>query len=135
MDISEDIALFDMAKRSGRGSQGTWIQLLILRILYETPLHGYALIEKVNSYQSGRRPIQPGSLYTILRRMEKDGILESTWDDKNSRLNRRVYNLSESGINRLKNGRIMVRNQLNILNDIQEFYNIHFTDDEPDESN
>ena len=119
-----------MSGRTGRGSQGTWIQLLILRILFETPQHGYALIEKINSYQSGRRPIQPGSLYTILRRMEKDGLLESTWDDKNSRLNRRVYTLSETGVQRLKDGRIMVRNQLNILHDIQKFYDTHFSDAE-----
>ena len=117
-----------MSGRTGRGSQGTWIQLLILRILYETHLHGYALIKKINSYQSGRRPIQPGSLYTILRQMEKDGLLESTWDDKSSRLNRRVYKLTESGVQRLKNGRIMVRNQLDILHDIQKFYDTHFTD-------
>lgn len=117
-----------MSGRTGRGSKGTWVQLLILRILYETQLHGYALIEKINSYQSGRRPIQPGSLYTILRRMEKDGLLESTWDDKNSRLNRRVYTLTESGVQRLKDGRIMVRSQLNILHDLQKFYDTNFTD-------
>ena len=119
-----------MSRRTGRGSQGTWIQLLILRILYETQLHGYALIEKINSYQKGRRPIQPGSLYTILRRMEKDDLLESTWDDKNSRRNRRVYTLSETGVQRLKAGRIMVRNQLDILHDLQKFYDAHFSDAE-----
>ena len=117
-----------MSGRTGRGSKGTWVQLLILRILYETQIHGYALIEKINSYQSGRRPIQPGSLYTILRRMEKDGLLESTWDDKNSRLNRRVYKLTESGVNRLREGRIMVINQLNILHDLEQFYDNQFTD-------
>jgi PadR family transcriptional regulator PadR len=117
-----------MSGRTGRGSKGTWVQLLILRILYETQIHGYALIEKINSYQSGRRPIQPGSLYTILRRMEKDGLLESTWDDKNSRLNRRVYKLTESGVNRLREGRIMVSNQLNILHDLEQFYDNQFTD-------
>lgn len=117
-----------MSGRTGRGSKGTWVQLLILRILYETQIHGYALIEKINSYQSGRRPIQPGSLYTILRRMEKDGLLESTWDDKNSRLNRRVYKLTESGVNRLREGRIMVTNQLNILHDLEQFYDNQFTD-------
>ena len=117
-----------MAGRTGRGSKGTWIQLLILRTLYENQLHGYALIEKINSFQSGRRPIQPGSLYTILRRMEKDGLLESSWDDANSRLNRRVYKLSESGVQRLKDGRTMVRNQLDILHDIQKFYDANFSD-------
>jgi len=114
--------------RKGRGSQGTWIQLLILKILYETPVHGYSLIEKVNAFQRGRRPIQPGSLYTILRRMEKVGLLESTWDKEHSRLNRRIYKLSESGVQRLKDGRIMVRNQLDILHDIQKFYEMNFSD-------
>jgi len=123
-----------MSGRTGRGSQGTWIQLLILRILYETQIHGYALIEKINSFQSGRRPIQPGSLYTILRRMEKDGLLASSWDDENSRLNRRVYTLTETGVQRLKNGRTMVRNQLDILHDIQKFYDTHFSDAQ-DEAN
>ena len=117
-----------MSGRTGRGSKGTWVQLLILRILYETHTHGYALIEKINSYQSGRRPIQPGSLYTILRRMEKDGLLASAWDDENSRLNRRVYRLTESGVQRLKDGQIMVTNQLNILHDLEQFYDNHFTD-------
>ena len=117
-----------MSGRTGRGSKGTWVQLLILRILYETHTHGYALIEKINSYQSGRRPIQPGSLYTILRRMEKDGLLASAWDDENSRLNRRVYRLTESGVQRLKDGQIMVTNQLKILHDLEQFYDNHFTD-------
>jgi len=65
-----------------------------------------------------------------LRRMEKDGLLVSTWDDKNSRRNRRVYTLSETGVERLKDGRIMVRNQLDILHDIQKFYDAHFSDAE-----
>jgi len=124
-----------MTARSGRGRGGTWIQLLILRILYETPLHGYALNEWINRYQAGRRPIKPGSLYTILRRMEKDGFIESTWDEKSSRLNRRVYTLSEHGLQRLKEGRSMVESQILILNDMKQFYDKHFNESEPDESN
>jgi len=62
--------------------------------------------------------------------MEKEGLLESNWDDKNSRLNRRVYNLSEAGVHRLKDGRKMVKNQLIILKDIQEFYDEYFNEPE-----
>ncbi len=60
--------------------------------------------------------------------MEKESLLESNWDDQNLRLNRRVYNLSESGIQRLKDGRKMVKNQLVILNDIQKFYDEYFSE-------
>jgi len=100
-----------VAGRVGRGKRGTWIQLLILRILYETPLHGYALNERLNSFQKGRRPIKSGSLYTILRRMEKAGLLESIWDEESARLNRRIYTLSESGKLNLKEGRKMVSDE------------------------
>ncbi|MFC1804136.1 PadR family transcriptional regulator [Thermoproteota archaeon] len=122
-----------MAGRKGRGKGGTWIQLLILRILYETPQHGYALNERVNSFQAGRRPIKPGSLYTILRRMEKDGLLESTWDEESSRLNRRVYTLSDFGKQRLKEGRSMVESQIAILTEMKQFYDKHFLERESDE--
>ena len=122
-----------MAGRVGRGKRGTWIQLLILRILYETPLHGYALNERLNSFQKGRRPIKSGSLYTILRRMEKAGLLESIWDEESARLNRRIYTLSESGKLNLKEGRKMVENQLDILNEMKQFYDKHFLERESDE--
>jgi len=119
--------------RKGRGKRGTWIQLLILRILYETPLHGYALNEHLNSYQKGRRPIKPGSMYTILRRMEKEDLLESTWDKESSRLNRRVYTLSEVGNKRLREGRNMVESQIAILTEMKQFYDKHFLEREADE--
>jgi DNA-binding PadR family transcriptional regulator len=119
-----------MTLRTGRGRRGTWIQLLILRILYEAPLHGYALNEKINRYLKGRRPLKPGSLYTILRRMEKDGLLESTWDEESSKVNRRVYELSEQGIHRLAEGRSIVDSQMSILIEMKQFYNEYFRDDE-----
>jgi DNA-binding PadR family transcriptional regulator len=119
--------------RKGRGKGGTWIQLLILRILYETPLHGYALNEKLNMYQKGRRPIKPGSMYTILRRMEKDGLLKSTWDKESSRLNRRVYTVSKIGKQRLEEGRAMVESQITILNEMKQFYDKYFIERVSDE--
>jgi len=119
-----------MSRRTGRGNKGTWIQLLILRILYETHMHGYALNEKINSFQAGRQPIKPGSLYTILRRMEKAGLLESIWDKESSRLNRRVYKLSEEGVKRLREGQLMVKNQITILNEMKKFYEEHFKEND-----
>ena len=119
-----------MSGRAGRGKSGTWIQLLILRILYDSPSHGYEIIKKVNSFQAGRRPIKPGSMYTILRRMEKDGLLESTWDEETARLNRRVYTFSEKGYERLKDGRKMIEDQLVVLTKMKQFYDEHFIEHE-----
>jgi DNA-binding PadR family transcriptional regulator len=87
----------------------------------------------LNTFQAGRRPIKSGSLYTILRRMEKDGLLESTWDEESSRLNRRVYFLTEFGKQRLKEGQNMVESQIAILNEMKQFYDKYFLERESDE--
>jgi DNA-binding PadR family transcriptional regulator len=115
-----------MITRKGRGQRGGLIQLLILRVLFETPLHGYALKELVNKLLAGRRPIKPGSLYTILRRMEKAGILISEWDVETSRLDRRVYYLSDKGKEMLVDGYFRVEEQRRILDEMSSFYRKHF---------
>ncbi len=127
--------MLSMAGRRGRGQGGTWIQLLILRIIYEMPLHGYLLIEKMNELLAGRRPIKPGSLYTILRRMEKSGLLASDWDRESSRLKRRVYTLTDAGLERLKKGRRMVMGQRKVLDEMMNFYEKHFPEGEFDDEN
>ena len=127
--------MLPMAGRGGRGRGGSWIQLLILRIIYEMPLHGYRLIEKMNELLTGRRPIKPGSLYTILRRMEKSGLLSSDWDRESSHLERRVYKLTEAGLERLKNGRRMVAGQRKVLDEMMNFYEKHFPESESDDGN
>ena len=65
--------------------------------------------------------------------MEKAGLLESVWDEESARLNRRIYTLSESGKLNLKEGRKMVENQLDILNEMKQFYDKHFLERESDE--
>lgn len=125
--------MLSMSGRRGRGKGRGWIQLLILRVLYENPLHGYALIQEVNKLLAGRRPIKPGSLYTILRRMENGGLLDSVWEKSSSRLDRRVYNLTETGIEKLKEGRLMVEEQRRIIDEMTNFYGEHFPEGDSDD--
>ena len=113
--------------RSRRG--GSLVQLLILRILYLTPMHGYRLLGDVNKLMVGRRPMKTGSLYTILRRMEKAGLLESEWDEESSRIGRRIYKLSKEGVEMLKDGRKRVEEQKMALDEMIDFYNEYFRED------
>lgn len=105
------------------------VQLLILRILYLSPMHGYRLLREVNKLLTGRRPMKTGSLYTILRRMEKAGLLESEWDEDPSRLERRIYKPTKEGTEMLKNGRNRVEEQYRALGEMIVFYNEHFRED------
>ena len=109
--------------------RGSWLHLIMLRILYEKPMHGYKLLEEVNILMAGRRKLKPGSLYTILRRMEHSELLDSVWEKKSKGLNRRIYNLTEKGIGMLKQGKKMIEEQRRVLDEMTEFYKLHFKDD------
>jgi DNA-binding PadR family transcriptional regulator len=102
---------------------------MVLRVLYKKPLHGYKLLQEVNTFMAGRRKLKPGSLYTILRRMEHSGLLNSAWEKKGEGVDRRIYNLTEKGIAMLRQGKDMVEEQQKVLEKMAEFYHLHFKDD------
>jgi len=109
--------------------RGSWLQLMVLRVLYDKPLHGYKLLQEVNTFLAGRRKLKPGSLYTILRRMEHSGLLDSIWEKKSTGLDRRIYNLTDEGVDMLRQGKSMIEEQRKVLEEMAEFYRLHFKDD------
>ena len=70
------------------------ISLSVLSQLSE-PKYGYSLVETLA--QKGIR-VEPGTLYPLLRRMEKQELLESNWETAGSKP-RKYYVLSEIGAN------------------------------------
>ncbi len=68
------------------------IQLVALHYL-ETPRYGYDLVRLLGA--AGFQ-VEEGTLYPILRRFEKQGILSSEWDTGGSRP-RKYYRLSDKG--------------------------------------
>ena len=68
------------------------VQLVALHYL-ETPRYGYDLVRLLGAAGFG---IEEGTLYPILRRFEKQGVLTSRWDTDGARP-RKYYVLSEEG--------------------------------------
>ncbi|MHC5011794.1 MAG: PadR family transcriptional regulator [Planctomycetota bacterium] len=68
------------------------VQLVALNLL-ETPRYGYDLVRLLSAAGFG---VEEGTLYPILRRLEQQGMLDSTWDTNGSRP-RKYYRLSEDG--------------------------------------
>lgn len=60
--------------------------------LYE-PQYGYSLVTTLK--EKGVQ-VEPGTLYPLLRRLEKQGLLESQWDTSEARP-RKYYLLSQTG--------------------------------------
>ncbi|MFO8191942.1 MAG: PadR family transcriptional regulator [Bacillota bacterium] len=59
----------------------------------EEPQYGYYLVQAL---QKKGFPIEPGTLYPLLRRLENQGLLESSWNTGKNRP-RKYYRLSEEG--------------------------------------
>ncbi len=68
------------------------LQLVALRFL-QTPRYGYDLVRLLGA---AGFPVEEGTLYPILRRFEKQGLLIATWNTEGARP-RKYYVLSESG--------------------------------------
>ena len=57
------------------------------------PKYGYSLVE---SMQEKGMPVEPGTLYPLLRRLEKQGLLISEWEMSQAKP-RKYYVLSDTG--------------------------------------
>lgn len=107
----------------------SWIQFLILRVLYETPTYGYQLLEEIDERSCGCHKLEPGSIYTVLRRMEQKGLLTSTWEKGESGPDRRVYTVTEKGAEVLKTGLSTIVRRKQLFDDLIGFYQQQFQSD------
>ena len=72
------------------------LDLLVLSILATGPQHGYAVIEQLRTRSGDAFDLPEGTVYPVLHRLERAGLLDSEWSDETGR-RRRTYRLSETG--------------------------------------
>ena len=78
--------------------------LLVLAALATGPAHGYAVVETVRARSEGAFDLAEGTVYPALYRLERQGLLESTWSDAETR-RRRIYRLTRRGRSELEQQR------------------------------
>jgi PadR family transcriptional regulator, regulatory protein PadR len=69
---------------------------LILATVAEEPAHGYAILQRLRQRSSGAFELAEGTLYPALHRLERDGLLTSSWSAGGGR-RRRVYDVTATG--------------------------------------
>ena len=69
---------------------------LILAVLEDGPLHGYAIIEALQARSSGALDLPTGTVYPALRRLERAALLSGSWSTVGGR-ERRTYTLTRAG--------------------------------------
>ncbi|MGW0939815.1 PadR family transcriptional regulator [Streptomyces sp. NPDC002666] len=69
---------------------------LLLAVLEQGPLHGYAIITAVQERSAGALELRTGTIYPALNRLERVGLLRSSWQSVGER-RRRCYELTDAG--------------------------------------
>ncbi len=72
------------------------LDYLILAVLEPDPLHGYAIIRQLTKRSAGTFDLPEGTVYPVLHRLERAGLLGGRWTMHNGR-RRRVYRLTLKG--------------------------------------
>ena len=72
------------------------LDALLLAVLENGPLHGYAVIEALRSGSGGTFDLPTGTIYPALHRLERAGFVRSNWHVVAGR-RRRDYELTGSG--------------------------------------
>jgi len=81
--------------------QGT-LDLLILKTLSLAPKHGYGITQRIEQVSRGVFKVNPGSLLTALRRLERAGWLDSEWRETENARRARYYSLTRAGRKQLE---------------------------------
>ncbi len=75
------------------------LELAVLGLLLESPMHGYELRKRLTGLLGAFRAFSYGSLYPALRRMQADGLIAEDAAPEGTVLRRarRVYQLTDTG--------------------------------------
>lgn len=97
-------------------SEATFYILVAL----DEPLHGYAIMQKVEAMSEGSVVIGPGTLYGAFSTLEKQGLIEKVKEEER----RKSYALTERGrqvlAEQLRRLQIMVRTGLKVASPSHE---------------
>ena len=81
--------------------QGT-LDMLILKTLSLTPMHGFGIARRVEQVSRGVFKVNPGSLLTALKRLERAGWLDSEWRETENSRQAKFYALTRAGRKQLE---------------------------------
>ena len=79
------------------------LEMMVLRLLKQQPMHGYALVQRIQQTSRNLLQVEEGSLYPALQRLLKDGLVEAEWGVSATNRRVRVYQITRAGTKHLGN--------------------------------
>lgn len=111
--------------RCPEGRVRSFLQPQLMLLLLKKPAHGYELMERLA--QDGETPdTDPGLLYRTLRQLEEDGLVRSSWDTEGRGPARRVYELTDEGLEYLHAWAVNIRKTRQRLDRFLAEYEAYF---------
>jgi DNA-binding PadR family transcriptional regulator len=89
---------------------------LVLAILEARPLYGYEIAQRAR--RRANLNWEEGTLYPLLHRLERDGLLRSEWRKAPSGKDRRYYALTRQGKTALSKERRDWKERIRVVSDI-----------------
>ena len=72
-------------------------ETLLLVLMEAEPMYGYQLAKEIDQRSSGYFAFKEGTMYPALHRLERDKLLEGTWQDTPNGVRRRYYRITAKG--------------------------------------
>lgn len=82
---------YDQALKKGTA------ELLVLAQLEHRPSHGYEIAQQIAARSEGTVSFHVASLYPVLYRLERRGLIAGRWVEKAGQRRRRYYRLTTAG--------------------------------------
>ena len=77
------------------------LDLIILALIEREPMYGYQMVKEIHARSTGALHMKEGSLYPALHRLERAGLIESSWQRRTDGVDRRYYRLTAHGLEAL----------------------------------
>jgi transcriptional regulator len=71
--------------------------MLVLRVLQNEPMHGYAIAQRIHQLSSDALQVEEGSLYPALQRILVKGWAKAEWGVSETNRRVRFYRLTPAG--------------------------------------
>ncbi len=74
-----------------------FLEVCLLLLLSDKAGYGYGLIEELEYFGFSKNELNVSTLYRTLRKMEKEDLVSSLWEEGGQGPRRRVYVITETG--------------------------------------
>lgn len=88
-------------------------------------------MDELKKLTSNEYAAESGVIYTMLRRLERRGLVASRWKKQASRVDRRVYTITEKGKMFLMESLKMVKSRKILMDSLIQFHSETFEDGTP----